>query len=44
MKGTGIETVSKLLGHSSIEMTMKYAHLAPDHLRKAVDTLADSTT
>lgn len=41
MKGVGIETVSKLLGHSSIEMTMKYAHLAPDHLRKAVDLLID---
>lgn len=39
MSGVGIETVSRLLGHSSIEMTMKYAHLAPDHLRKAVDVL-----
>ncbi len=39
MKGAGLETVSKLLGHSSIEMTMKYASLAPDHLRKAVDML-----
>ena len=41
MKGVGVETVSKLLGHSTIEMTMKYAHLAPDHLRKAVDILVD---
>ncbi|MDP8228438.1 MAG: tyrosine-type recombinase/integrase [Candidatus Electryoneaceae bacterium] len=41
MKGAGIETVSKLLGHSSIEMTMKYAHLAPDHLRKAVGLLVE---
>jgi integrase len=41
MKGIGLETISKLLGHSSIEMTMKYAHLAPDHLRKAVDVLVD---
>jgi len=39
MKGIGLETVSKLLGHSTIEMTMKYAHLAPDHLRKAVNVL-----
>ncbi len=41
MKGVGIETISKLLGHSSIEMTMKYAHLAPDHLHKAIDMLID---
>ena len=41
MKGAGVETVSKLLGHSTIEMTMKYAHLAPDHLRKAVELLDD---
>ena len=34
-----IESVSKLLGHSSFEMTMKYAHLAPEHLRKAVNML-----
>ena len=39
MSGVGLETVSKLLGHSSIEMTMKYAHLAPDHLYKAVQQL-----
>jgi integrase len=39
MDGVGIETVSKLLGHASIEMTKKYAHLAPDHLKQAVDRL-----
>ncbi len=39
MNGIGIETVSTLLGHSSIEITSIYAHLAPGHLRKAVDSL-----
>lgn len=39
MKGIGIETVSKLLGHTTLEMTMKYAHLAPDHLAEAVKAL-----
>ncbi len=39
MNGIGLETVSKLLGHSSIEMTIKYAHLAPDHLQRAVQML-----
>lgn len=31
--------VSKLLGHKSIQMTMRYAHLAPDHLDGAVSAL-----
>lgn len=42
MAGVGLETVSKLLGHHSIEMTMKYAHLAPDHLQKAVCCLEET--
>ncbi len=36
MSGVDIMMVSKLLGHSSITMTEKYVHLAPDHLRGAV--------
>ena len=39
MKGVSIYEVSRLLGHTNIEMTMKYAHLAPDHLRKAIERL-----
>lgn len=39
MANVGIETVSKLLGHSNILMTMKYAYLAPYHLREAVAKL-----
>jgi len=39
MSGVDIATVSKLLGHHSIEMTMKYSHLAPDHLQAAVNQL-----
>ncbi len=31
-----ITTLSKILGHKSLKMTMKYAHLAPAHLQKAV--------
>ena len=38
-RGAGIEKVSKLLGHASLETTMIYADLAPDNLRNAVDVL-----
>ena len=39
MKGVDLPTVQKLLGHSDIQTTMIYAHLAPDHLVDAVDKL-----
>lgn len=39
MKGADLLSVSKLLGHSSIQMTMRYAHLAPDHLKGTVSLL-----
>jgi integrase len=42
MAGVDITTVSKLLGHKSLTMTLRYSHLAPSHMVKAVDIL-DST-
>ncbi|MFT0137246.1 tyrosine-type recombinase/integrase [Alcanivoracaceae bacterium MT1] len=36
MKGGNILTLQKILGHSSLAMTMRYAHLSPDHLKDAV--------
>ncbi|PKK84361.1 MAG: hypothetical protein CVT49_03290 [candidate division Zixibacteria bacterium HGW-Zixibacteria-1] len=39
MNGVDLPTVKKLLGHSDIQTTMIYAHLAPDHLEKAVGKL-----
>lgn len=39
MKGVDLPTVKKLMGHSDIETTMIYAHLAPDHLANAVTKL-----
>jgi integrase len=42
MAGVDITTVSRLLGHKSLTMTLRYAHLAPSHMVKAADIL-DST-
>ena len=39
MKGVDLYTVSKLMGHHSLEMTERYAHLAPDFLKNAVNVL-----
>ncbi len=39
MAGVDLRTVGELMGHSSIQMTMRYAHLAPLHNRAAVDRL-----
>ncbi|MDF3863007.1 tyrosine-type recombinase/integrase [Pseudomonas denitrificans (nom. rej.)] len=32
MNGGNILTLQRVLGHASLNMTMRYAHLAPDHL------------
>ena len=40
MSGVDLPTVMKLMGHSDIQTTMIYAHLAPDHLADAVNKLS----
>jgi site-specific recombinase XerD len=35
MGGGNILTLQRILGHQSIAMTMRYAHLAPDHLEES---------
>lgn len=42
MAGVDIRTVAALLGHSTIQMTMRYAHLAPEREKQAVDRLVSS--
>lgn len=39
MAGVDIRTVAQLMGHSTIQMTMRYAHLAPEHNAAAVERL-----
>ena len=39
MRGAPLKTVQELMGHSTIEMTMRYAHLSPDARRQAVELL-----
>ncbi len=41
--GVPIVVVKALLGHASIEMTMRYAHLAPSSLRSAIDVFDRQT-
>ncbi len=36
MNGGNILTLKEVLGHSSLTMTMRYAHLSPSHLRDAL--------
>ena len=38
-KGGNLLSLQKILGHSTIGMTLRYAHLAPDFIAKEVDLL-----
>ena len=39
MAGVDLTIVSRLLGHKTLTMTLRYSHLAPSHMVKAVDVL-----
>lgn len=40
MRGVSLKAVQELLGHTTLAMTMRYAHLQPNYLRGAVDALS----
>jgi len=42
MAGVDLRTVQELMGHKTIQMTLRYAHLAPQHLLAAVQRLCDT--
>lgn len=39
MRGASLQAVKDLLGHATMNVTLRYAHLAPDMLRQTVDLL-----
>jgi hypothetical protein len=42
MAGVDLRTVQELMGHKAVQMTCRYAHLAPKHRLAAVQRLCDT--
>jgi site-specific recombinase XerD len=42
MAGVDLRTVQQLMGHKTLQMTVRYAHLAPEHQLAAVERLCDT--
>lgn len=43
-KGASMQAIKDLLGHSTLTMTLRYAHLAPETLRDTIDLLDSQQT
>jgi integrase len=39
MKGASLKDVQEILGHKDMTMTLRYAHLSPEHKKKTVNLL-----
>ena len=39
MAGVDINTIREIMGHKDIKLTLRYAHLSPEHKARAVDVL-----
>jgi hypothetical protein len=35
-----LEALKEILGHADLKMTLRYAHLAPEHLRQEIEKTA----
>jgi site-specific recombinase XerD len=44
MAGVDLRTVQQLMGHKTLQMTVRYAHLAPEHQLAAVERLCETST
>jgi integrase len=44
MRGGDLKTLQEILGHTTLTMTMKYAHLAQSHKREAINLMNGLTT
>lgn len=44
MKGAPLSSIQKAAGHTSIKTTMRYIHLIPSEVDRAIDTLNDRTS
>jgi site-specific recombinase XerD len=40
--GQGLPMIGKLLGHTQVQTTARYAHLAADPIRNAADAVAQN--
>jgi integrase len=41
LDGTALYTIKELMGHKTLTMTERYAHLIPDHKREALNAMAN---
>jgi len=41
MAGVDLKTAQELLGYKRLEMTLRYAHLSPEHKKAALDILCE---